>query len=106
MTARLTFIVRFRPGHPIGKAQALAARGKFVAASRMARAAQSRADIKGLCFDRFTVGGAETVLRPCTPSLATDAAAITSVWLEKLRASALVEYADANVAVDTEKKPR
>jgi hypothetical protein len=104
--AEVSFIIRFKPTHPIGKAQALAARGKLDAAARMARKAEARREIKGLCFDRFTVGGAETVMRLCVNPPSTDRDRQAARWLERLRASTYVVYADANVTVNTEKKPR
>ena len=94
-----TFIVRFKAAHPLGKAQALAAKGRLTAAAAAAKKALAAGDMKGLCFERFTLGGAETVLRLC-PDTQTSAKA----WLTKLRTSPDVEYADANVTVDVEKK--
>lgn len=61
-----SIIAAFRKPHPLEEAQALEAQGRHDEAVARARAAIA-ADpaIADLCFDRFTVGGAEIVLRPC-----------------------------------------
>jgi hypothetical protein len=98
-TAHAAFIVRFKSDHPLGKAQALAAQGKAGAAKAAAERALNAPDLKGLCFERFTLGGAETVLRPCGGGPRSTPEA----WLARLRAMPGVDYADANVTLDAEK---
>jgi hypothetical protein len=97
------FIVKFKPAHPLGRAQHLAAQGKLTQARANAVAALTHsASLKGLCFERFTVGGGETVLRVCPrPALAKREAA--AAWfLARLRANPLIEYADRNAVADVE----
>ncbi|MGD9814232.1 MAG: hypothetical protein AB7Q23_01165 [Hyphomonadaceae bacterium] len=94
------FIVRFRGEGPIARAQALAARGDQRQAQDQIEAQLVRQTaFRGLCFDRFTVGGAEVVLRSCQPVTASERAAYQERWVRRLRAMRAVAYADANVAV-------
>jgi hypothetical protein len=103
----VTFIVRFKESHPLGAAQALAAAGRQEKAAAAAKAALASApDLQGLCFERFTMGGVETVLRLCTLPDGAARTAASASWLAQLRASDQVEYADANVTVDAEAKPQ
>lgn len=90
----VSFVVRFDATHDLGRAQALAAQGRDAEARRRAEAAlRSRADLRGLCFDRFTLGGAEIVLRPCAGA----PSASQQTWLLRLRGMPGVDYADANL---------
>lgn len=53
-----------------------------------------------LCFDRFTVGGAEIVLQPCAPMAGEEGNAFVA---ERARALALlpsVVYAEPNLAAE------
>jgi hypothetical protein len=94
---QLAFIVRFRGSGPIARAQALAARGQIAAAQRQIEVQLRRqSDFAGLCFDRFTAGGAETVLRTCAAIVANEQAAVQQRWLTRLRAMRAVDYVDAN----------
>lgn len=95
--APLAFIVRFRGTGPIARAQAQAARGETQAAQRQVEIQLVRqTDFAGLCFDRFTVGGAEIVLRTCDAIAASERAALQQRWLTRLRAMRSVAYADVN----------
>ncbi len=97
--APVSFIVRFRGAGPIARAQALAARGRDAQAARQVQAQLARQGaFSGLCFDRFTVGGAEVVLRSCADISPAERAAFQTRWLARLNAMRAVEYADANVA--------
>jgi hypothetical protein len=58
-----------------------------------------QSDFAGLCFDRFTVGAAEVVLRTCTAIVASERANVQQSWLTRLRAMAGVAYVDANASV-------
>ena len=100
------FIVRFRGDGPIARAQALAARGRVTQAERQVEAqlARQRA-FAGLCFDRFTVGGAEIVLRACEEIPAAARAAFQARWLARLNAMGAVDYADVNAAASTQRAP-
>jgi len=93
----VAFLVRFRGQGPIGRAQARAARGQLAAAQREIEVQLRRQQsFAGLCFDRFTVGGAETVLRTCAAVPASERAAVQARWVARLRAMRAVEYVDPN----------
>lgn len=93
------FVVRFRGEGPIARAQAMAARGDQQQAQRQIEAQLVRQTaFNGLCFDRFTVGAAEVVLRSCRPVAASDRAAYQDRWVRRLRAMRSIAYADVNAA--------
>jgi hypothetical protein len=95
-----SFVVRFRTPHPLARAQELEAAGRCDEARRLAQETISaQAELAGLCFDRFTLGGAEIVLASCTPVAAADAEAFQRTWVERLAAMDGVEYAEANLVV-------
>jgi hypothetical protein len=95
--APVAMLVRFRGAGPIARAQARAARGQTTQAQREVEAQLERQTaFAGLCFDRFTVGGAEIVLRTCAAVAANESASVQQSWLSRLRAMRAVEYADAN----------
>lgn len=97
--APVAVLVRFRGAGPIARSQARAAAGQTQAAQREVEAQLRRQTaFAGLCFDRFTVGGAEIVLRTCEPVAASERARVQQNWLTRLRAMRAVEYADANAA--------
>ena len=104
--AHIGFIVRFRGAGPISRAQAHAARGQLAQAQRQVEAqlARQRA-FSGLCFDRFTVGGAEIVLRTCDAVAASEHAGVQQSWGARLRAMRAVEYVDANATVTQQRQP-
>ena len=61
-------LAAFSGTHPLARAQALEAEGRH--AEAVAAAQTALADdpqLADLCFDRFTLGGAEIVLTPCAP---------------------------------------
>jgi hypothetical protein len=91
------FIVRFRGEGPIARAQARAAGGQLAEAQRDVEVQlQRQAAFAGLCFDRFTAGGAEIVLTTCEAIAASARADVEQVWLLRLQGMAAVEYVDAN----------
>lgn len=97
--APVAFLVRFRGSGPIARAQARAARGQTQSAQSEIEAQLLRQTaFAGLCFDRFTVGASEVVLRTCDPVAASERARVQQDWLNRLRAMRSVEYADANTA--------
>src|SRR5262249_25516415 len=101
--AAISFIVHFANGHPLGRAQELEGQGRHADAVQAAHAGlRARRELRGLCFDRFTVGGAETVLRVCTPS--GDRAAIARRWTERFASMDGVEYAEPNSIFQAEKR--
>jgi hypothetical protein len=97
--APVSFLVRFQGSGPLGQAQALAESGRDAEARRAVEAALTRQSaFRGLCFDRFTVGGAEMVLRSCAPISAGEQAQRSADWLARLRAVSAVAYAEANAS--------
>ncbi len=93
----VSFLVRFRGRGPIARAQALAAGGRETEAARRVQAQLARQHaFQGLCFDRFTLGGAEIVLRSCEDVAPAERAAFQTRWLARLNSMGAVEYADAN----------
>lgn len=93
----VTFLVRFVSDHPLGRAQTLHARRKPAEAERLARAAlRQERDLRGLCFERFTLGGAEIVLAPCTAPAPHRLRATQAFWMERFADMAGVEYAEPN----------
>jgi hypothetical protein len=104
--APVGFIVRFRGAGPIARAQAQAARGQAAQAQRQVEFQLHRQSaFSGLCFDRFTVGGAEMVLRTCEGVAANERAAVQQRWGARLRAMRAVEYVDVNATVTQERAP-
>lgn len=101
MAQNVSFIVRFQGNGPLGRAQALAGQGREADARRTAEAAlASQRSLRGLCLDRFTVGGAEMVLRLCTALPAGEQASARDRWLTRLRAIPAVAYAENNAIAD------
>jgi hypothetical protein len=102
----VAFIVRFRGTGPIARAQAQAARGQIAQAQRQVEIQlQRQSAFAGLCFDRFTVGGAEMVLRTCEAVAASERAGVQRSWGARLRAMRAVEYVDANATVTQQRAP-
>ncbi|WP_395645055.1 hypothetical protein [Terricaulis sp.] len=102
--APTSFVVRFQGNGPMARAQAQAAGGQQTAAQRAIEAQLARqAAFRGLCFDRFTVGAAEVVLRTCTAAPPPEQAQITARWLARLNAMPGVAYADANATVSQDR---
>lgn len=96
--APIAFLVRFQGNGPIARAQMLAQRGQLEAAQRQVEIQLRRQrDFAGLCFDHFTVGGAEIVLRTCAAIVASEREAVQQRWLARLRAMRAVAYVDVNV---------
>jgi hypothetical protein len=93
----VSFIVAFRGAGPLARAQALAAQGRETQARAVAqRGLAEQRDLRGLCFDRFTLGGAEIVLRSCNAVAASERASFSAGWLARLRDMPTVAYADLN----------
>jgi hypothetical protein len=104
--APISLIVRFRGRGPIAHAQALAANGRLSEAARQVQIQLARQTaFNGLCFDRFTVGGAEIVLRSCADVAPGERAALQTRWLARLNAMHAVEYADVNAAATPARAP-
>ena len=93
----VAFLVRFQGQGPIATAQRAAQRGRIAPAQREIEAQLARQTaFAGLCFDRFTVGAAEVVLRTCTAIVASERAGVQQSWLTRLQAMRGVAYVDAN----------
>jgi hypothetical protein len=99
---RLSFIVNFRPSHNLGQAQALQSVGRHDEARQLV-AATLRDDtaLRGLCFERFTLGGAEIVLNVCAPDSWEDPLVTQRRWLEQLGATPGVAYVERNLVAHT-----
>ncbi len=95
--APIAFLVRFQGSGPIANAQRSAQRGATAEAQRAISAQLRRQpSFDGLCFDRFTLGAAEVVLRTCAAIVASERANVQQSWLSRLRAMRGVAYVDAN----------
>lgn len=104
--APVAFLVRFRGDGPIARAQTRARRGDEAGAGRQVEVQlQRQSAFRGLCFDRFTVGAAEIVLRSCAPVAASARAGFQAGWLARLKAMRAVEYADANAIATPTRAP-
>jgi len=100
----LEFLVRFDERHPMSRAQALWLQGNHADAEALARAIlPQRAELRGLCFSRFTLG-AEIVFAHCDRIPRAQVRSTSDRWLRKLRAVRGVQYVDANVLVDAENR--
>jgi hypothetical protein len=95
--APISFLVRFTGSGPIARAQRQAARGETAEAQRQIQIQLRRQqDFNGLCFERFTAGAAEVVLRTCAAIVPSERAAMQDRWLARLRAMRAVAYVDVN----------
>jgi hypothetical protein len=104
--APVGFIVKFRGTGPIARAQERAAEGQLAQAQRQVEIQLGRQTaFAGLCFDRFTVGGAEIVLRTCEAIAASERSGVQQSWGARLQAMRAVEYVDANATVTQQRAP-
>lgn len=95
--APISFLVRFRGAGPIARAQRQAASGEAAEAQRQLQIQLRRQErFHGLCFDRFTAGAAEVVLRTCAAIVPSERAAMERRWLARLRSMGSVAYVDIN----------
>jgi hypothetical protein len=100
-----SLLVRFEAPHPMARAQALAAAGRFDEAAESARQTiRTRRDLRGLCYDRFTNGGAEVVLRACAPVPRAQRTRFQETWAQRLNSVEGVEYAEPNYTLYPETK--
>lgn len=96
------FLVRFQGQGPIAAAQREAQRGRTEAARRVIETQLTRQSaFAGLCFDRFTIGAAEVVLRTCAPVAASERAGVQQGWVARLRAMRAVAYVDPNAVASS-----
>ena len=95
--APISFLVRFTGSGPIARAQRQAARGDVQEAQRQLEIQLRRQQaFRGLCFDRFTTGATEVVLRTCAAIVPSERANQEARWLAELRAMRGVAYVDVN----------
>ena len=104
LNPEVEFIVRFDDRHPLSRAQALYLQGKHADAEASARETlERRTEFAGLCFQRFTFG-AELVFGTCAPTPRAQVRRASERWVRKLKAMPGVQYADANVIVQPERR--
>lgn len=101
--ARSSFIVRFIPSHLLGRAQWLQGAGRHEEAERLVGVALRNDEaLRGLCFERFTLGGAEIVLNVCAPSPWEEPLVTQRRWLAQLGATPSVAYVERNLVAQRE----
>jgi hypothetical protein len=94
----ISYVVNFRPSHALGRAQVLQNAGRYDEAEHLVAATlRDNASLRGLCFERFTVGGAEIVLNVCAPSPWEERAVTQRRWLEQLGLTTGVAYVERNL---------
>lgn len=104
--APILFVVKFQGAGPLGRAQHLAeARREREAAAAVRTALLRQSSLRGLCFDRFTVGGSEMVLLVCEPPSGPQRAQVTAQWLARLRDMPAVAYAEMNSTAEPSRTP-
>jgi hypothetical protein len=102
----MSYLVSFRPSHALGRAQALQNAGRYDEAQLLVAATlRDDASLRGLCFERFTVGGAEIVLDVCAPSPWEERAVTQRRWLEQLGVTPGVAYVERNLVAQTSAEP-
>lgn len=100
------FIVRFRGGGPIARAQREARQGRTEWAQRRIEVELRRQRIfAGLCFERFTAGAEDIVLRTCGPVSNAARPSLTAELLSRLRDQPGVAYADVNESAEAQGPP-
>jgi hypothetical protein len=105
-SAPMSYIVNFRPSHALGRAQALQTAGRYDEARLLVAATlRDDASLRGLCFERFTVGGAEIVLSVCAPSPWEERSVTQRRWLEQLGLTPGVAYVERNLVAQTSIEP-
>lgn len=98
---RLSFIVNFTLSHALGQAQSLESAGRHDEAARLVAATlREDAALRGLCFERFTLGGAEIVLSVCAFSSLEESFVTQRRWLAHLGATPGVAYVERNLVAD------
>jgi hypothetical protein len=102
----MSYLVNFRPTHALGRAQALHRAGRHDEAELLVAATLRDDDsVRGLCFERFTAGGAEIVLKVCTPSPWEQRSVTQRRWLEQLGLTPGVAYVERNLVAQTSVEP-
>jgi type IV secretory pathway VirB10-like protein len=106
-SANFEFIVAFKPTHPMAQALRLSAENKDAEAEALAkRLLVRRKEFAGLCFQGFTLAGAEVVLTLCEPVPDSKAESASRQWENYIRTKISgVAYADRNVTLQPGAKP-
>jgi hypothetical protein len=95
--SEVSFLANFAPTHALGRAQALQNAGRAAEAERLAAdTLRSDAALRGLCFERFTLGGADVVLSVCASANTQQLSATRDYWLGRLGAQPGVIYVEPN----------
>lgn len=95
--SEVSFVANFAPTHALGRAQALQNAGRAAEAERLAAdTLRSDAALRGLCFEHFTLGGADVVLSVCASVNAQQLSATRDYWLERLDVQPGVIYVEPN----------
>lgn len=98
--AATSFVARFKADHPLGRAQSLDASGRRTEAEQLARdTLRDAPELSGLCFERFTLGGAELVMAVCAYTPMGQTGAVQVDWLDRFARMEGVEYAEPNAIV-------
>jgi hypothetical protein len=102
----MSYLVNFSPSHALGRGQALQNAGRYEEAELLvAVTLRDDASLRGVCFERFTVGGAEIVLNVCAPSRWEERAVTQRRWLEHLGVTPGVAYVERNLVAQTSAEP-
>jgi hypothetical protein len=102
-SSRPAFLVHFSTTHPLGRAQALASQGRDAEARALVeRTLARRGELRGLCFQRFTLGGAEIVFTSCAPLTDAQSESFSARWSRRFQTMAGVDYAEPNLVADVE----
>jgi hypothetical protein len=100
------FLVRFAQSDPLSAAQSLAGAGREDDARRLVeQELANRRDLRGLCFGRFTLGGAEIVLVACASLSERQRERFRARWNARFARMQGVEYAEPNMIAEVESKP-
>jgi hypothetical protein len=106
ISAPMSYLVNFRPSHALGRAQAMQRAGRYAEAELLVGTTlRDDQSLRGLCFERFTVGGAEIVLNVCSPSPWEERSITQRRWLEQLGVTPGVAYVERNLVAQRAAEP-
>jgi hypothetical protein len=95
--AATSFVVRFASDHPLGRAQTLEALAVSADAERAALSAMEMLpELRGLCFERFTLNGVEVVLSVCEATPLEQTRDMQALWMDRFGTMEGVERAAPN----------
>lgn len=91
--AATTFVVKFAPSHPLGRAEAMQGLAAEIDAGAAAHSAvESLPELDGLCFERFTQAAGEVVLSVCELTSLDRARDVQALWLTRLASMQGIEH--------------